>query len=104
MHNPHLFRLNGKPMYFFYSHGSWSGSPSGAITRRGDQDSRNVPLVKELMKKQGAEAWLLPSYYFFDKVALDRQDLLYQSWPAFQPPQPGEPQWLPQTAWDGQGN
>jgi hypothetical protein len=102
--NPHLFRLQGKPMYFFYNHGSWSGSPSGSITRRSDQDSRNVPQVKDLMRKQGVEAWLLPSYFFFDKVALDRQDLLYQSWPAFQPPQPGEPQWLPQTAWDGQGN
>jgi hypothetical protein len=74
--NPHLFRLQGKPMYFFYNHGSWSGSPSGSITRRSDQDSRNVPQVKDLMRKQGVEAWLLPSYFFFDKVALDRQDLL----------------------------
>jgi hypothetical protein len=102
--NPHLFRLDGKPMYFFYNHGSWSGSPSGEFTGVGDQDSRNVPLVKELMKKQGVEALLLPSYYFFDKVLLDRKDLLFRAWPSFQPPQAGEPQWLRETAWDGLGN
>lgn len=86
--DPHSFRLGGRQVQFFYGDmGSW-GETNGGIL---DMRSRLAAAEQNVL--------LIPTLYNFDKIALDRPDLVGKAWPS--PPSGGAPNWLRETGWEG---
>ncbi len=92
--SPFVYKVDGKPVIFFYSQGKWSGNG-------GTHVSTGVPAVRELMKKQGVEVMLIPTVSSQVKVLLDRMDIMYRTFPPFVKGKYGSGKWLKETNWDG---
>ena len=93
--DPHVFRLNGKQVHFFYGV-SWADS---------DTDDK-ILQAKEMIKAKGAEVLFMPADGHYqvqpaDKQLLDRTELEYAPWPTFKAPEPGPLTYLAATKWDG---
>lgn len=92
--SPFVYRIDGKPVVFFYAQGKWSGDG-------GTHVSTGVPAVRELMREQGVEAVLVPTVGSPVRVLLDRSDIMHQSFPPFVKGRYGSGEWLTDTNWDG---
>lgn len=91
---PFVYKIDGKPVIFFYSQGKWSGEG-------GTHVSTGVPAVRKLMKEQGVEVVLIPTVSSQVKVLLDRTDIMYRPFPPFVKGEYGSGKWLSETNWDG---
>jgi hypothetical protein len=90
--DPHIFRVDGKQVHFFYHGTGWAG-----------KDQELFPKAKEIIKEKfGVEVLFVPfDNYMSDRLLLDRPELKLGNWPFLEKPQPGPPQWLQETTWDG---
>jgi hypothetical protein len=93
--DPHVFRIGGKQVHFFYSV-NWA---------RSDDDER-IEQARAAIRARGVEVLLMPgdgsrSVRPADMLLLDRTDLDHRPWPAFARPEPGPLSYLASTRWDG---
>ena len=88
--DPHVFRIDGKQVHFFYGGRNWSG-----------ENDELLPKAKELIKARGVEVLFMPESTKTDKFLLDRPELGYGNWPFMKRPEPGPSKWLAQSKWDG---
>ncbi|MEI6423827.1 MAG: hypothetical protein WCP55_16545, partial [Lentisphaerota bacterium] len=88
--DPHVFRIDGKQVHFFYGGLKWAG-----------KNNELLPKAKEIIKSKGVEVLFIPEYSPTDKLLLDRTELKYANWPFLKKPEPGPFKWLAETTCDG---
>ncbi|MCK6487417.1 MAG: hypothetical protein L6R48_03585 [Planctomycetes bacterium] len=93
--DPHVFRIGGKQVHFFYAV-AWAG---------GDDDER-IEQARAFIRARGVEVLLMPANGSHrlrpsDTLLLDRPDLDHRPWPPFARPEPGPLHHLATTRWDG---
>jgi hypothetical protein len=87
--DPAVYRHEGRQAHFTYgSVGEWAKTSEG------------VRSMRQRLEDAGAAVILVPTLRNFDRLALDRPDLINKPWP--EPPVASEPvQWLDQSGWEG---
>ncbi|EIP99433.1 hypothetical protein OpiT1DRAFT_03949 [Opitutaceae bacterium TAV1] len=85
--NPHVYQEKGRQVHFFYGNpGNWSQTPDGIRQMRNELERRGVAVL------------FVPTIYSFERIALDRPDLISKPWPSGVS-QPGPLRWLTETGW-----
>lgn len=88
--DPHVARLGGKQLHFFYGTVKWAG-----------EKQQNVATARERIKSMGVEVLFLPEASPADKYLFDRAEIRYSPWPFPGRPLPGPFKWLAENQWDG---
>ena len=84
--DPHVFKLDGKQLHFFYNYPRWAG-----------QDGSGFDKARELIKAKGVEVLFIPETYHPDQLLLDNPGIK----PDFKNPELGPLKWISETKWDG---